>query len=115
LQIAGLQISWSRQRASAAVGVTLLLLGAVAAAQAPPAVTRHASLRGGLRLEYVEQGDRNGLPVVLLHGYTDSWHSYERVPPYLPRNLRVFAISQRGHGDSDRPADVTAPMTSPAT
>jgi pimeloyl-ACP methyl ester carboxylesterase len=42
---------------------------------------------------------------VLLHGYTDSWRSFERVLPYLPRTFRVFAVSQRGHGDSERPAD----------
>lgn len=56
------------------------------------------------RLEYVEQGDRNGTPVILLHGYTDSWRSYELLLPHLPRSLRVFAITQRGHGNSGRPA-----------
>jgi non-heme chloroperoxidase len=58
----------------------------------------------GVTLSYVEQGDPSGTPVLLLHGYTDSWHSFEHVLPHLPRSIRAFAPSQRGHGDSDRPA-----------
>ena len=44
------------------------------------------------------------MPVVLLHGVTDSWRSFEPVLPHLPASLRAFALSQRGHGDSERPA-----------
>jgi non-heme chloroperoxidase len=61
-------------------------------------------LANNVRLEYVEQGDPTGLPVVCLHGVTDSWHSFEPVLPLLPSSLRVFSLTQRGHGDSDRPA-----------
>ena len=60
-------------------------------------------LTTGVNLEFVEQGTTKGIPVILLHGYTDSWHSFETTLPFLPNNLHVFAISQRGHGDSDRP------------
>lgn len=69
-----------------------------------------------VRLEYVEQGDPEGIPVVLLHGVTDSWHSFEEVLPLLPASLHAFAVTQRGHGDSDRPeagyslADFTADL-----
>jgi pimeloyl-ACP methyl ester carboxylesterase/tetratricopeptide (TPR) repeat protein len=56
------------------------------------------------RLEYVEQGDASGIPVILLHGYSDSRRSYELVLPHLPPSLHVFAITQRGHGNSGRPA-----------
>jgi pimeloyl-ACP methyl ester carboxylesterase len=66
---------------------------------------RSIDLPSGTRLSYVEQGHPSGVPVVLLHGYTDSWRSFERVLPYLPNSMRVFAISQRGHGDAGRPAD----------
>jgi len=54
-------------------------------------------------LPYVEQGDSAGVPVLLLHGVTDSWRSFERVLPHLPSSLHVFALSQRGHGDAERP------------
>jgi non-heme chloroperoxidase len=61
-------------------------------------------LLGGPKLEYVEQGDRSGVPLVLLHGYTDSWRSFEPVLPHLPSDVRAFALTQRGHGDAARPA-----------
>lgn len=61
-------------------------------------------LANGLRLDYREQGDPAGPAVLLLHGYSDSWRSWEPLLAQLPERWRVFAISQRGHGDSDRPA-----------
>lgn len=63
-----------------------------------------ARLATGLTLPYVEQGTATGVPVVLLHAYADSWRSFERVLAHLPESLRAFAVSQRGHGDADRPA-----------
>ena len=68
------------------------------------ALERHVDLPDGTRLKYMERGDANGTPVILLHGYTDSMRSFERVLPYLPRSLRVFALTQRGHGESSKPA-----------
>lgn len=58
----------------------------------------------GVRLRYREQGDPAGRPVILLHGYADSWFSFSRVLPLLPEAWHVYALDQRGHGDSDRPA-----------
>jgi pimeloyl-ACP methyl ester carboxylesterase len=62
-----------------------------------------ATLAGGLRLPYVEHGDPAGVPVILLHGYSDSWRSWELLLPELPGGLHAFALTQRGHGDADRP------------
>ncbi|HST23412.1 MAG TPA: alpha/beta hydrolase [Blastocatellia bacterium] len=56
-----------------------------------------------VKLQYVERGDCAGTPVLFLHGITDSWHSFEPVLPHLPASIRAFALSQRGHGDSDKP------------
>jgi pimeloyl-ACP methyl ester carboxylesterase len=67
-------------------------------------VIRSVELPGRARLEYVEQGDPAGIPVVMLHGVTDSWHSFEPVLPHLPGSIHAFALTQRGHGDADRPA-----------
>jgi pimeloyl-ACP methyl ester carboxylesterase len=71
--------------------------------------TKAVSLATGIRLPYVEQGDPAGVPVVLLHGYTDSWRSWQLVLPFLPESLHVFAPTQRGHGDADRPAAAYRP------
>jgi pimeloyl-ACP methyl ester carboxylesterase len=64
---------------------------------------KFASLSTGMRIEYVEQGGTGGVPVIFLHGVTDSWRSFERVLPLLPPSIHAFALSQRGHGDSSRP------------
>jgi pimeloyl-ACP methyl ester carboxylesterase len=42
--------------------------------------------------------------VIRLHGYTDSWFSFSRVLPLLAATYQVYALDQRGHGNSDRPA-----------
>lgn len=54
------------------------------------------------KLEYVEKGDPSGTPVIFLHGLTDSWHSFEKILPLLPESYHAFAITQRGHGNSDK-------------
>ncbi|MBL8384122.1 MAG: alpha/beta hydrolase [Burkholderiales bacterium] len=61
-------------------------------------------LPGRVRLEFAEQGARRGTPVIALHGVTDSWRSFEPVLPHLPSGLHVLALTQRGHGDSDKPS-----------
>jgi non-heme chloroperoxidase len=66
-------------------------------------VIQTVTLPNQVTLPYVEQGDPTGVPVLLLHGYTDSWRSFEGVLPHLPAALHVFALSQRGHGDAARP------------
>ena len=64
---------------------------------------KSAELSKGLKLPYVEQGDPSGVPVVFLHGYADSWRAFEPLLPRLPRSIHAVAMTQRGHGDADRP------------
>jgi pimeloyl-ACP methyl ester carboxylesterase len=61
------------------------------------------TLASGLTLECEEQGDPAGSAVVLLPGPTDSWRSYQPCLDLLPDDLRVVSVSQRGHGESDKP------------
>lgn len=56
-----------------------------------------------IRIPYVEQGNDEGVPVVFLHGTSDSWRSFEPLLPLLPRSIHAFVPTQRGHGDADRP------------
>ncbi len=65
---------------------------------------KSVELSSGVTLRYVEQGDARGVPVLFLHGFTDSWRSFEPVLPHLPAWMRAVALTQRGHGDADRPA-----------
>jgi non-heme chloroperoxidase len=57
----------------------------------------------GVRLPYLDQGNRDGAPVLLLHGITDSQRSWEPVLALLPDSIRAIAVTLRGHGDASRP------------
>lgn len=63
---------------------------------------RSVTLASGVQLELAEQGPRDGPPVLLLHGTTDSWRSFEPLLPHLPPHWHVIAPSLRGHGGSDK-------------
>jgi non-heme chloroperoxidase len=69
-------------------------------------MTTTLMLDGQLALEYVEQGQRSARrpSLVMLHGITDSWRSFETVLPHLPRQQHVIALTQRGHGGSTKSA-----------
>jgi len=60
-------------------------------------------LATGVTLHYAEKGDPTGEAIIFLHGYSDSWFSFSRVLPLLSPEYHTFALTQRGHGDSDKP------------
>jgi non-heme chloroperoxidase len=60
-------------------------------------------LSTGVTVPYVKQGDPSGVPMIMLHGYTDSLVSYELVLPHLPDSIHAYAYTQRAHGDADKP------------
>ena len=62
-----------------------------------------ATLSTGVTLRYAAQGAPAGVPVVLLHGLTDSHPSYAPMTAHLPDHIRAYALTTRGHGDSDKP------------
>ena len=66
--------------------------------------TKSVELATGLRLHYVEQGEPGGRPIVMLHGWPDSWFTFSRVLPHLDARYRVYALDQRGFGESDKTA-----------
>ena len=68
-----------------------------------PFTISRCRLSTGITVEYVAQGAEAGHPVILLHGITDSWRSFEPLLPHLPPGIRAYAVSLRGHGGSDRP------------
>ena len=61
------------------------------------------ALPTGVTLQYAEHGNASGVPVIFLHGVSDSWRSFEHVFPLLPPTIRALAVTARGHGDSSRP------------
>ena len=62
------------------------------------------TLTGGLRLSYRDRGESAGPVLMMLPGPTDSWRSYAEVLERLPSSIHAIAVSQRGHGDSEKPA-----------
>lgn len=66
-------------------------------------------LPNGVALPYIEQGDRDGLPVIFIHGITDSHRSYEPILAALPTKFHAFALTMRGHGDASKHAEDYSP------
>src|SRR5215510_205752 len=62
--------------------------------------SRHTVLRG-MRFHFTEWGDPSAPPVVLLHGGNQSAHSWDLVSLHLADRYHVYALDQRGHGDSE--------------
>ncbi|MFI1658919.1 alpha/beta fold hydrolase [Streptomyces sp. NPDC020472] len=71
------------------------------------AVAVHSAALGEGRptLPYAEAGRPGGTPLVLVHGYLDSWWTFEPMLRRLPPRLHAYAPTQRGHGDADKPPD----------
>ena len=57
---------------------------------------------GQVRLHAVIGGD--GPPLLLVHGWPQTWYQWRLVMPALARNFTVIAVDQRGIGLSDKPA-----------
>jgi pimeloyl-ACP methyl ester carboxylesterase len=64
-----------------------------------PGVTHHVTAVNGTELHYVSAGE-TGSPILLVHGFPESWWAFHRVLPLLAESHRVFAVDLRGFGDS---------------
>ena len=71
----------------------------------PDQITRRVHLATGVTVPYLEQGDPQARAVLLLHAWTESSASFDRLLQSVPPTLRIFAMDQRGHGDADKPVD----------
>jgi pimeloyl-ACP methyl ester carboxylesterase len=60
-----------------------------------------ASVNDGIQMHYVMGGQ--GEPIVLLHGWPQSWYEWRHVMPALAKNYTVVVPDIRGFGDSSRP------------
>ena len=71
----------------------------------PDRITRRVHLATGVTVPYLEQGDPQAAAVLLLHAWTESSASFDRLLQAMPPTLRIFAMDQRGHGEADKPVD----------
>jgi pimeloyl-ACP methyl ester carboxylesterase len=65
-----------------------------------PGITHHLAEVNGTKLHYVTAGT-SGSPILLVHGFPETWWTFRKLIPLLARNHRVFAVDLRGFGDSD--------------
>jgi pimeloyl-ACP methyl ester carboxylesterase len=79
----------------------------------PPGFTDSFTSRyieaGGLRQHVVSGGD--GPPLLLVHGWPQTWYAWRLVMPALARDFEVIAPDQRGIGLTDQPHDGYDPGT----
>ena len=116
----------SRRGVIGAAGVGALALGLGTAAAPPAAAVGAASLgpaslapplpaefwrtftsryvdAGGLRQHIVIGGE--GPPLLLVHGWPQTWYAWRLMMPTLARDFQVIAVDQRGRGLTAKPAD----------
>ncbi|MEV4571085.1 alpha/beta hydrolase [Nonomuraea sp. NPDC049419] len=65
-----------------------------------PDVTHHRVAVNGTTLHYVAAGT-SGSPILLVHGFPETWWTFHELIPLLAAGHRVFAVDLRGFGDSD--------------
>ncbi|MGZ5551914.1 MAG: alpha/beta fold hydrolase [Nitrososphaeraceae archaeon] len=65
--------------------------------------THHKTIVNGIQLHYVIGGEK-GDPIVLLHGWPQTWYEWRHIIPQLiANNFTVIAPDLRGLGDSEKP------------
>ena len=69
-------------------------------------ITEHVlTLSAGHRLRYATRGVEGPIAVVFVHGWPDSWRSFEPVLDALAPTTSALSVSLRGFGGSDAPPD----------
>lgn len=64
-----------------------------------------SNLKTGISMEYAERGSGSDNVIIFLHGYIDSWFVWTDVISLMPSDYHIYAVSQRGHGDTSKPAE----------
>jgi len=61
------------------------------------------TLEDGLKVHYRDEGNRNGKPLVLVHGFSASLHTWEPWVERLKDDYRIISIDLPGHGLTRNP------------
>ena len=70
-----------------------------------PGPTSHSYFSQRLRLHYVDWGNEDAPPLILLHGGRDHCRNWDWVAEEFRSEWHIIAPDLRGHGDSERAAD----------
>jgi len=74
------------------------------------AQSRFMDLPGGLHIHYRDQGRRDGLPVVMIHGYSASLYAWEPWVARLGDRYRIVTLDLPGHGLTRAPDTYAASL-----
>lgn len=69
-----------------------------------PGARHHRARLNGTELHYVALGD-DGPPILLVHGFPETWWAFHKLMPLLAARHRVVAVDLRGFGDSSVAAE----------
>jgi pimeloyl-ACP methyl ester carboxylesterase len=80
-----------------------------------PEVTHHRATLNGADLHYVIAG-AEGTPILLVHGFPETWWAFHKLIPQLAADHRVIAVDLPGFGDSAHdPGDYTSSSAADVT
>ena len=65
----------------------------------------HTAFVNRQKIHYVRAGEAPGPPVVLLHGWPQTWYMWRKIIPGLAEHHTVIAPDLRGFGQSSKPVD----------
>ena len=64
---------------------------------------QYVQLEGGLKMHYVEKGDKQKPLLLFLHGFPDFWFSWRNQLTFFGDAFWCVAPDLRGYGDTDKP------------
>jgi pimeloyl-ACP methyl ester carboxylesterase len=71
-------------------------------------ITHHHAKVNRTELHYVTAGE-SGSPVLMVHGFPETWWAFRKLIPLLALKHRVFVVDLRGFGDSsNEPGDYSS-------
>ncbi len=91
-------------QSSANIGSTSRMTGSAASFEPTSfarTFTHHKANVNGIQIHYVTGG--KGDPVVLLHGWPESWYMWRKVMPILAQSYTLIVPDMRGFGESSKP------------
>ncbi|KAG0240057.1 hypothetical protein BGW41_007222 [Actinomortierella wolfii] len=74
-----------------------------------PASFNHkfATVKGGHRYHYVEEGNPSGTPILMVHGFPDLWYGWRfQIKHLASKGFRVIAVDTLGYGQTDAPDEL---------
>lgn len=104
------RVGWRRKRVLIPLLLLLALVAAFLALRTPdtdraamiakyaPPPSQFVTAPNGLKIHYRDQGVRTGVPVVLLHGFGASLHTWEPLIQRLGNSYRIVTLDLPGHG-----------------